>query len=95
MKRWAEYDYGEQMALIADALGVRYWSTADSIAEDIADLLDTLRKRGLQAEYVHHLANICFGGHPPRLTLDQVFNLITANPDRCYHAAVRALGVDV
>ena len=94
MKRWAEYDYGEQMALIANALGVRYWSTADSIAEDIADLLDKLHERDLHGAYVRHLAEL--RGVPIDSTSpDRLFFLIVAPPDVCYHAAARALGIEV
>ena len=91
MKRWDDYSYDDQMQLIADALGVRHWSSSDNTTEDVLDLLDKLRERGLQNEYIRHLSNICFGG-AWHLTYTQVFNLIMATPDQCYHAAALALG---
>ena len=94
MKAWTEYSYEDKMTLIANALGIRYWSVSDSIDEDARDLLDKLRERGLQAAYVQHLAALS-GIDAPHLSPDQIFELIMTDPDRCYHAAARALGVEV
>jgi hypothetical protein len=94
VKQWSEYSYAEQMTLIADALGVSYWSVSDSASDEVLDLLALLQARGLQAAYVRELAVLC-GADSTRMTPEQVFDLIVAAPDVCYHAAARALGMEV
>ncbi len=94
IRTWDQYTFHAKMQLIGDALGVRYWSSSDCGCEDMVSLLDILQARGSHGDYVRHLA-VLLSIQIDTITPEQIAMLMTSDLDVQYHAAARALGVNV